>query len=605
MTSDTTHTARIRRSAAALARGAGTAVARFPVATILVAAVSLLSNLAVRDVFVPNEADFPWLLASLYGAAASAVVATLAAEARDIATPARHGGALAAALLVGAAVWFGPRFGVYPPALIAAVTLAVPLAPYVGRGDGMRFWTYTLWTFVGVVLAFLSVLLFTLGLSAILEMIRFLFAVGLSGDAYEHIFVTAFTLVGPLFALGRVPAGFEEPVPGPEDRLVSGVRIMLGWIAAPLALVTALVLHLYAVKILVTGDLPANEIGWIVTFFTLLVLTLRITIAPFLSDAALPIRLFGRSHLAMLVVPLVLLGIAATVRIAAEGVTLPRYYLALGILAAGMVVAMQAARQLRGDIRVMAAVPLLLIALSSFGPWGAASTVGRGQVGLIIAEAGESGVATLAAAERPAPDARRLRSRLLALDDAGQIDRVLPHLEPELRERVASAPAAAGAASSGVGILMAGLGLSRPSALQLVRSFTAAGPAVIETDGFDRATTELSVGVSGGPAPAPGADRAGQPVAVLAGSQLVVRIGTAEDRFDLATAVTQIPETSFAANPDNLPPPVLDLAGDGGRQVRLVLRQLVQEGETGAISAVTLTLHFRAAEWGSPPAGSP
>ena len=604
MTSHTTYTARIRRGAAALARGAGTAVARFPVTTILVAAVSLLSNLAVRDVFIPNEADFPWLLASLYGAAASAVVATLAAEARDFNALSRHGGAIAAALVVGIAVWFGPRFGIYPPALIAAVTLAVPLAPFVMHGDGMRFWTYTLWTFVGVVLAFLSVLLFTLGLSAILEMIRFLFAVGLSGDAYEHIFVTAFTLVGPLFALGRVPAGFDEPVPGPEDRLVAGVRIMLGWIAAPLALVTALVLHLYAIKILLTADLPANEIGWIVTFFALLVLTLRITIAPFLSDAALPIRLFARSHLAILVVPLLLLGIAATVRIAAEGVTLPRYYLALGILAAGMVVAMQSIRRLRGDIRFMAAVPLLLLALSSFGPWGAASTVGRSQVALIVAAAGDTGTATLAAADRRAPDARRLRSRLLALDDAGQIERVLPHLEPELRERVAGS-AADGTGTSGIDILMAGLGLSRPSALQLVRSFTAAAAAVIETDGFDRATTELSVGAGSGSVATQAADRAGYPVAALEDSQLVVRIGTGEDRFDLAAAVAQIPETSFAANPGNLPPPVFDLMGAGGRQIRLVLRQLVQEGETGAISAVAMTLHYRAAEWGPTPAESP
>ena len=604
MTSDTIYTARIRRGVAALARGAGTAVARFPVTTILVAFVSLLSNLVVRDVFIPNEADFPWLIASLYGGAASAVVATLAAEARNLNAPARHGGAIAAALVVGIAVWFGPRFGIFPPALIAAVTLAVPLAPFVGRGDGMRFWTYTLWTFVGVVLAFLSVLLFTLGLSAILEMIRFLFSVGLSGDAYEHIFVTAFTLVGPLFALGRVPAAFDEPVPGPEDRLVAGVRIMLGWIAAPLALVTALVLHLYAIKILVTGVLPANEIGWIVTFFALLVLTLRITIAPFLSDAALPIRLFARSHVAILVVPLLLLGIAATVRIAAEGVTLPRYYLALGILAAGMVVAMQSIRRLRGDIRFMAAVPLLLLALSSFGPWGAASTVGRSQVSLIVAESGDTGMATLAASDRRPSDARRLRSRLLALDDAGQIDRVLPHLEPELRERVAGS-AADRTGTSGIDILMAGLGLSRPSALQIVRSFTAAEATIVDTDGFDRASTELSVSAEGGTGVEPQADGAGYPVVTLEGSQLVVRIKTVEDRFDLASVIAQIPEAAFAADPQRLTPPVLDLAGAGGRQIRLVVRQLVQEGETGAINAVTLTLHFRAADWDSTQADSP
>ncbi|MBB4001728.1 DUF4153 domain-containing protein [Aurantimonas endophytica] len=588
---------RFRRVTAGLARGAGTAAARFPVTTLLIVAISLLSNLAVRDYFLPNEADLPWLLASLYGGAASAVVVTLASEARGLASLIRHGSALAAALAVGLAIWFGPRFGVYPPALIAAVTLAVPLAPFIRRGDGMRFWTYTLWTNVGVVLAFLSVLLFTLGLSAILEMIRFLFAVGLSNTAYEHIFVTAFTLIGPLFALGRVPAGFEEAMPGPEDRLVAGVRIMVGWIAAPLALVTALVLHLYAVKILATASLPANEIGWIVTFFALLVLALRIAIAPFLAEETLPIRLFRRSFVAILVVPLVLLAIAATIRIAAEGVTLPRYYLALGVLAAGVVVLMQAVKRLRGDIRVMASVPLLLLALSSFGPWGAASTVGRSQTALIVAEAdatGAEGDATLVAADRGGNADRRLRSRLYALEDAGQIHRVLPYLDPALRERVAEAQ---GRDNSAFDILMAGLGLSRPSTLQAVRSFTAGSTLVVDTDGYDRATTELSVAAGEVDENAPDA-RSPIPVAArIEGNQLVVRVGTAEDQFDLTAAIADLPEAVFATPPERLAPPVLDLQGVGGRRLRLVLRQVIQEGDGGAISAATMSLHFRASEW--------
>ncbi|HEX2020572.1 MAG TPA: hypothetical protein VGO17_16690 [Aurantimonas sp.] len=598
MTSDSAYTAHIRRGAAALARGAGTAAARFPVTTLLVAVVAALSNLAVRDLFIPNEADFPWLVAALYGAAASAVVVTLAGEARGAATRVRHGGALVAATVIGIAIWFGPLLGVYPPPLIAAVTLAVPLAPFVGRGDGMRFWTYTLWTDVGVVLAFLSVLLFTLGLSAILEMIRFLFAVGLSSDSYEHIFVTAFTLIGPLFALGRVPASFDEAVPGPEDRLVAGVRIMLGWIAAPLALVTALVLHLYAIKILMTGVLPANEIGWIVTFFALLVLTLRIAIAPFLDETTLPIRLFGRSYLAILIVPLLLLASAAAVRIAAEGVTLPRYYLALGVLASGVVAGLQVSKWLRGDIRVMAGIPLLLLALSSFGPWGAASTVGRSQTGLIMAEATASGGTILAEADRSPSAARRLRSRLLALDEAGQIDRVLPYLEPDLRERVAGA-AGEGSGASGLDILMAGLGLSRPSALQVVRSFTAGQVAIVETDGFDRATTEISVVPAGEAAIAAPVDQERYPVVALDGADLVVRIGAVEDRFDLAAAIRQIPEATFTADPEQLRPPVLELEGAGDRRIRVVLRQLVQDGGTDSISAATLSLHFRAADWGA------
>ncbi|WAP69391.1 hypothetical protein [Jiella pelagia] len=128
---------------------------------------------------LPDERRLVWLLASLYGGAAAAVAATLAAEARGWRRSGSQILALAAAVAAGAALYWGGRADNHLPALTAALTLAIPLAPYVGRGGPGRFWSFALWTAVGVALAFLSVLLFVLGLSAILEMIRFLFEVGL------------------------------------------------------------------------------------------------------------------------------------------------------------------------------------------------------------------------------------------------------------------------------------------------------------------------------------------------------------------------------------------------------------------------------------------
>ncbi len=620
---------RFGRFTRSLAEGAGLAVVRFPIASLAIVAIAVLSNFAVRGKLLPSDAAFPWAIASLYAGAAAAVVATVATESRRLNTPWRFGASVLAAALVGGTVWCGFRFGLYPPALIAAATLAIPLAPFIGRAGPQRFWIFTFWTTVGTVLAFLSVLLFVAGFSAILEMIRFLFEVGLPADAYEHIFATAFTLVGPLFALGRIPLDFDEAEPlFGDDRLISGVRILFDWVAMPLALITAVVLHLYAAKILVVGSLPVGEIGWIVIFFALLVLSLRVAADPFLAGASLPTRWFAKSFAVMLVVPLALVCVALWLRVDGQGLTLQRYYLGLGTLAAILVVALQLLPRIRGDTRWMMAVPVALLALSAFGPWSVASSVGRSQAALIRAGLPEP---LSADAVARLGDRRRveLRSRIYALDESGQIDRLGPMMSPEDRNLLAAALDSR--PSDAVQVAFAAFGLSRPEpVVTAARSFTAAGEGVIDISGFDRAVGERQV-IEGKALPAPqgpaGTTLPPQGVDMtLADGELVVRIDSIDDRFDLAAAVAKLPDNTFASNPADLAAPVVTLESRSGRKIKLVLGQMITEGEGAASTAkaapgapanagdaatstmmpklvsARLALFYRAADWQTAPA---
>ncbi|MEC5322453.1 MULTISPECIES: DUF4153 domain-containing protein [unclassified Aurantimonas] len=592
-----------------LAEGAGSAAIRFPVATLLVVAIAIISNLAVRNVYLPNEADFVWLVVALYGAAASSVVAAIFAEARRSPVSIRLVSPIATASFVGLVIWFGPELGVTAPPLILAATLAVPLAPYLGRHDTRHFWVFTLWTVAGVTLAFLSVLLFVLGLSAILEMIRFLLDVGLPDDAYEHIYVTAFALVGPLFSLGRIPRDFDDamPVTG-DDRLISGVRILIDWVAAPLVLATAIVLHLYAAKILVTIEVPKNEIGWIVSLFAFLLLSLRVASDPFIAGGAWPTRLLARIWAFVLLVPLALLFYAVSLRVAAEGVTLERYYLALAAVAAVIVIVLEAVPRARGDIRWMAAVPIVLLALSSFGPWGAASTVGRSQTSLIVTEFGWSDEMVgsgIPAADRPANAQARLRSRLYALEEAGELDRILPYLDPEAAAHYAEAKR--GSPGTEIDMVFAELGLAAPSQLSEFRSFTANAGTAVDLAGFDRALSERAVAAAeddgGGGRVIPA--RPGDIALAVSGTALTIRIGAVADRVDLADAIAALPETVFATDPDRLAPVVVDVTSARGRRIRMALRQLSLSGDTGAILSATLALYYRSADWPAEAAEAP
>ncbi|MCB8836687.1 DUF4153 domain-containing protein [Aurantimonas sp. VKM B-3413] len=597
----------LARFSGQLARGAGQAASRFPLAALMIVLIALLSNLAIEDVYVPDEANLAWLLAALYGASASSIVAVVGLEARRAGAMLRLAASAIVAGAVGLATYFGRDFGIFAPPLVVAATFAVPLAPYVLRRDQLRFWTFTLWTVVGAALAFLSVLLFVLGLSAILEMIRFLFEVGLSSRAYEHIFVTAFTLVGPLFALGRIPAEFDETVATDgSDRLVAGLRILLVWIAAPLALATAVVLHLYAAKIALTGHLPKNEIGWIGTFYAFLVLSLRISGEPFLRDRGPAIRLFSRVWAGILVLPLLLLALAIGARLGSEGVTLARYFVALAAIAAALVLAAQLLPRGRSDVRVMAGVPVLLLALSSFGPWGAAATVGRSQSARLIAEYATrvpgSEMIRLRNTKRSDAAHAQIRSRLAALDDAGELDRILPYLEPELATRVAMAEERR--PDDAMDVLVGGLGLVHVATASTARGFTALRQPVVDIAGFDRATMEQVVIASTLQTDASAMEtEAGQVALRFSDEELVAAIGGVEDRFPIVEGVGGLSETIFSGDPASTSAPVLDLTSPSGRHVRLAIRQLVQQAPGGAILSATLSFYFRSAEWS--PAGPP
>ncbi|MBP0614770.1 DUF4153 domain-containing protein [Jiella mangrovi] len=594
------------RFAGSAAKGAETALLRFPVASLAFLLFSVVSNVAVADAAFVSERAFIWLLGALYGAAAASIAATLAAEARGWSRIASQALAFGVAVVAGAAIYWGGRADNHLPALTAALTLAIPLAPFVARGGPSRFWTFTLWTSVGVMLAFLSVLLFVLGLSAIFELIRFLFEVGLGSEAYEHIYTTAFTLVGPLFAMGRLPRSFEDGPELADERLVGGVRLLVDWVAAPLALATAVLLHLYAAKIAIVGVLPKNEIGRIVIFYALFVLSLRVGAEPFLAGGAWLTRWFAKVWAPILIVPLALASYGIGLRIAAEGFTLQRYYVVLGILATVLVLAIQLVPRLARDIRVMTAIPVVLLALSAFGPWGASSVVGASQIARIVEEFGvrvpgdEAIVVRTSGSDKAS--LQQLRSRLSALSDADRLGDLRPYLDADLRERLQAALRsqtswqALQVATDGLGADLSSVSRARG------RSFVALKSGTIDIGGFDRAALGRSATTIRQSERMPGGEASSSAGAEddmsfsLDGDRLVASLNGVSDSFALTDAIAKLPAGLFSAARVDSAKPVLDLKASSGRTLRLAVQRLVEE-EDGRVTLLQFDAFYKAADW--------
>jgi hypothetical protein len=158
-----------------------------------------------------------------------------------------------------------------------------------------------------------------------------------------------------------------------------GMKALGDYVTAPLILIYALVLHAYALKIVVTGDVPRGQIGWLVLAFGLSIFAALIVIHPFLSAARAPTRRFLRLWPFVLPVPLILLGYALWLRVGDYGLTPERYLLGLFGATVAVTLLLQIPKSTRGDIRILAGLPTIALFLASFGPQGEVATSVRSQ----------------------------------------------------------------------------------------------------------------------------------------------------------------------------------------------------------------------------------
>ena len=403
---------------------------RFPIALLSLAVFVAMINLEIAGAVVFDD-ELAIRAGAAFGAGAATAAATvLFGERRGWDGALRHGASLLLALPVAGAIWFWERLGVAPPALLLATVLTIPLAPYVRRGLN-GFWAFTWRLAHAAGLAFITVIVFCLGLSAILASLEYLFGIHIAGSFYGHVWSTGLGFVGPLFALSLLPEIFPDADrPEGADILVAGVRILADFVAVPLLATYALILHAYALRILAVGEVPRNQIGWMVLSFGLAVLVLRVVVHPFGGLARLPTRLFLRFWAVPLIVPLLLLVIAAGLRIAGHGITPERYGLALFALFLAIVLIAQVPRRTRGDIRVIPAVGCVCLLLASFGPWGALSASAASQTARLIQRlesvAALDGGRLRETPELPAAAARDIHSIVWLLSEIGQLERLRP-----------------------------------------------------------------------------------------------------------------------------------------------------------------------------------
>ncbi|AZN72185.1 DUF4153 domain-containing protein [Georhizobium profundi] len=349
------------------------ALRRFPVVALLLVLITIEANGRVGEWWPLFWGD--------RGFAYPLTVATIAALAVCLSLQSRRLGRLPELLLTGSAallafclIEWKEAVRLYEQTFVVALAGLVLVGPFLQRGSSESFWLFVVRFLFAGLLGLLALLLFAGGFSAILASLTYLFGIAVPEQVYGHVWATVGCFAAPLFALGQLPAATDfdtpEDAPIPVRR---GMQVLGDYVAAPLLIIYAVLLHIYAATIILSGDWPAGQVGWLVLTFGVCLFAALMVIHPFLSSARPPTRLLLRWWPVMLPVPLLLLLLATWQRISVYGVTPDRYLLVLfGVVTAATLLA-QLRPSLRGDIRVIAALPVLALLVTSFGPQGAVS----------------------------------------------------------------------------------------------------------------------------------------------------------------------------------------------------------------------------------------
>ena len=360
-------------------------LARFPVPALVSVLLCVYGNLDVATIVSDGYMSGNQVYLGGTAAFMAAGAAHYFAQSRGMSRLAELILALVAALVAGGLAFWDVYLRSSHLFLFAGLLPLLMIAGFLRSGAKQgALWLFNLRLGLAVVLAVIVGLIFAGGISAILASLEFLFNVDLPWRAHEHVWVTAASLIGPLYGLSLMPVRLDEEVAlsGGRDTLIErGVSVLVNYIMVPIAVVYTLILHAYAVKILLDGALPKGQIGLMVSIFAVGGTATWLIAWPWRETGTVLLRFFMRYWFWFTIVPVILLAVAIWERISTYGVTPDRYGIVIIAIWLALVMLYLAIRRNRADMRALLGSFAVLVLIGSAGPWGANSVSIESQFG--------------------------------------------------------------------------------------------------------------------------------------------------------------------------------------------------------------------------------
>lgn len=249
--------------------------------------------------------------------------------------------------------------------VICALLLFLMFAPYVGGGDDTSFWFYNRTLWFGVVVSYLALMLFAGSVSLAFYAIDELFNIHISGKLYGYIWSFAAVVLGPVYALSWVPKTFEFTKEDCDDP--PGLKFLIDWIVVPVGFFYLAILYAYFGKIIITQEIPKNQLVWLITGFISSGIVTYLIAWPMRNEGSLQVRTFYKVFFPAMVVPIGFLAYAIWVRIDDYGLTEQRYLVVMAILWFAFLAVSNSLVRTPIKVLPMTLVPLLLFV--SVGSW--------------------------------------------------------------------------------------------------------------------------------------------------------------------------------------------------------------------------------------------
>lgn len=185
---------------------------------------------------------------------------------------------------------------------------------------------------------------------------------------------------------------FLSGVPRAEDEIVipKVLRILVGTVGLPIYLLLVLILYVYLGKILITWNLPSNEINLYASLAALFFILFYLTVGSFAKDNKLVALFMKWGKYAL--IPIILVQLYAIhLRVSAYGITTPRYIsiILVSVVLLFLIFAIvRKGKYLKG---IFAAIAIIAI-FFTFTPWNVIDVPDRVQYGRLVALLEENGM---------------------------------------------------------------------------------------------------------------------------------------------------------------------------------------------------------------------
>lgn len=205
--------------------------------------------------------------------------------------------------------------------------LAIFIAPFLfNLSDRAQFSSFSCELVGHIAFAVFASIILQVGNWAIFAAIKLLFNIEVIIYEAAQIFAVFIpTIFAPLYVLSRMPSNYLEHKN--EAQFPKSLAFLANYILAPLTLIYALILSLYVIKVIILWKLPENEIGYLISIFGMLGSAAYFITQPLNERASKFALLMNKYFYFLLLPPVILLSIAAMIRINEYGLTVPRYLL--------------------------------------------------------------------------------------------------------------------------------------------------------------------------------------------------------------------------------------------------------------------------------------